>query len=190
MSSLVGIAGGGLALFFFFFLAGTSWRLGLSCVITHHQFSCLRRMLRTLHGDYYDMRTAKVQRFRQSVPGTYFSQSSLPIRSLKLTKGPPNLRLLHLDKIWVFCWITGNLSSLSTKELKFPDIQPNSCSVTRTKYPPFMKFKGVQGIWCTITRDELIWGAPSCRGVLFLSVKQHATTRWTMMMRKTNTGFL
>ena len=98
--------------------------------------------------------------------------------------------MLHLDQIWVFGWKTGNLSSSSTKELKFPVFQPNSRYWTRTKYPPFMKFKGVQEISRTITRYELILGVPSCRGVLFLSVKQHATTRWKTTMRKTNNGFL
>jgi hypothetical protein len=46
----------------------------------------------------------------------------------------------------------------STKELKFPVIQPNSRSVTRTKYPPFIKLKGVHGILRTISimRDEFI----------------------------------
>jgi hypothetical protein len=31
--------------------------------------------------------------------------------------------------------------------------------------------------FCTITRDELMWGVSSCWGVLFLSFKQYATTR-------------
>jgi hypothetical protein len=140
-------------------LANTRWILLLrySVIITCFaiRYDCNTRCTRHWNND---MRTAYVQRFRRSVPGTYSSQSPLPIRSLKITKGPPNFTLLHLDEIWVFGWITGNLSSSSTKELKFPDIQPNSRYWTRTKYPPFMKFKGVQGISRTIMRNELIWG--------------------------------
>ncbi len=46
----------------------------------------------------------------------------------------------------------------NTNELKFPVVHPNSRSVKRTNYPPFMKFNGVYGILRTIIRNGFILG--------------------------------
>ena len=85
---------------------------------------------------------AKVQTVRSWY--VLFAEPSPPIRSLKLTKGPPNLRLLHLITVSVFSGISGNLSSTHTQELKFPDIPKNTVILTSLKPPPFAIVSGAR----------------------------------------------
>jgi hypothetical protein len=131
-----------------------------------------------------------MQRLWWSILGLHLLQSPPPIKSIKLTTWPANLALLHLDKIWGFCWTTTNLSSSTS----IKDIQQNTMFTSRTRSPPFIKFKGVHGILHMIACYEFILGHAFILGspvpLLGNAQTNHATTQWTRMMRNNNNGFL